>query len=1470
MTEPAPHLIRSSFRRRIVYGTGLLASILALMLASGFLFLQTGSGREWLRARLSSLLTSKPHQIVELGAISGILPWDIRLESLEVGDALGTWLSVEGLALRWSPGRLLLGVVRIQEIRAASIEVRRFPRSREDKPPGEPRLPTVSFKAPPLTIQILSFPRLAFGRDALGQAVEMEAAGFLAPSDPSKARTLALQVRRVDQGPSLETHLVGHFDEDAESLALDLDVMEAPDGLVAHLLGLKDAGDLDLRLAGRGPAPAWRGGMEARSSRRGSITAAFSLALAQEPSLELSGVVHPFPGRQADSGEGDASRDTVVQLKARRVEGKGAYLDRFDARGSGLTLTAEGQLDENSQAVQLGLSLWISDLRPLAADAGSEVTGRGELCIEVAGTTRDPLIDLSVSLQDIMTGAGGASSALQHLRMETVQPAPDGQARSWRLAGAGRASGLRDHAGHPLPEESLAWTVEAELSPGRDTVHLQTLRVDGAHHQLQARGSLSTSTLVGSLQADLRIQDTQALTRLLGHELPGSLHLALTMTGDGSTRSATGKLAGKLSPRAGPTHPLAGILGPETHLTSDFLVSEGKTVQVDQAVLASPAFEVKGSGSLDLAGGQARAELLADAPDIKPLSILLREDLSGAIQSGLKVEGPLDDLSISHWLEGRRVRWGQQPPSEIQSRLEASQVPGKARGQWTLRVNRAAEKLEASMGFELAGKRLRLNGVRVDGPGARLNGDLTLALEAWTAEGALQGRFDDLARMGRFLGRPLGGSASLDARLSAPRGIQSVTVKLGGSKLSSGAGRISSLAVDADFQDLFKIPRGKLQAELSGLEAGSTRVRTASLKVDGDRNRLAFTGRAGGRMRQEAEIQLAGDLSRSNGALKLELFDLKGHYGSYPFRLNHRVAIEHSSQGGGLDGLSLALGPGTLAAEGRITENRVQGRLSIDNLPLDLVTLAGGPDWSGKARGKLEIDGSPTQPSGSVDLHLAEFRMRSTEERNLRAAFIHGQARLEGGTFRGAVTLEQVLDEPARLDFALPLRLSLSPRLVWEVPPGGPLQASADLEGELGRLAGLLPFSDQTLSGHARASVSVSGTVAEPIFRGAMRLSDGFYENLNTGTVLKGIQGEVTARDRLLEISRFEATDGGRGRISLGGRMEIDGARHFPLEIEALLQDASLVHRSDLDATADGKVRLSGTLGAPRVEGDLTVAPAEYRIPDRLPPGAAELRVIEIDAHGLHKAPKEPDKPGLTPLPLDLNLALGFPNRAYVRGRGLDSEWRGRMTVVGTAGRPALTGRLDVVRGRFDFLDRRFELSQGAITFLGGIPPDPLLDFKAESRARDITAILKVTGAVSSPSIQLDSDPPLPPEEVLARLLFGRSVDRISPIQALRLAQAMRTLSGSSRLPGLDFVGATRRLLGLDQLELRNTAGGAETGLGLGKYLTEDIYVDVEKNLGGTGGRISVEVELTPNISIESEVGSDAQTGIGINWKHDY
>jgi autotransporter translocation and assembly factor TamB len=55
-----------------------------------------------------------------------------------------------------------------------------------------------------------------------------------------------------------------------------------------------------------------------------------------------------------------------------------------------------------------------------------------------------------------------------------------------------------------------------------------------------------------------------------------------------------------------------------------------------------------------------------------------------------------------------------------------------------------------------------------------------------------------------------------------------------------------------------------------------------------------------------------------------------------------------------------------------------------------------------------------------------------------------------------------------------------------------------------------------------------------------------------------------------------------------------------------------------------------------------------------------------------------------------------------------------------------------------------------------------------------------------------------------------------------------------------------------------------------GKYLTEDIYVDVEKGLEGNTGKVSVTVELTPNLTVESEAGMDAGKGLELNWKRDY
>jgi translocation and assembly module TamB len=198
-----------------------------------------------------------------------------------------------------------------------------------------------------------------------------------------------------------------------------------------------------------------------------------------------------------------------------------------------------------------------------------------------------------------------------------------------------------------------------------------------------------------------------------------------------------------------------------------------------------------------------------------------------------------------------------------------------------------------------------------------------------------------------------------------------------------------------------------------------------------------------------------------------------------------------------------------------------------------------------------------------------------------------------------------------------------------------------------------------------------------------------------------------------------------------------------------------------------------------------------------------------------------------------------------------------------------LTGELKVIRGDFEFIGERFKLTEGNIWFLGSRPIQPRLNIRAETRKKDITARFVLTGSSSDPEIRFESDPPLPQDEVLSRVLFNRRLNQITPMQAVRLADALRSLSG--RGDALDVIERTRSFLGLQALEMReaeDTEG--EFALGIGKYLTEDIYVDLEKGMGNETGRVAVTIELHPNVTLESKAGMDSPKGMGLNWKWDY
>ena len=133
------------------------------------------------------------------------------------------------------------------------------------------------------------------------------------------------------------------------------------------------------------------------------------------------------------------------------------------------------------------------------------------------------------------------------------------------------------------------------------------------------------------------------------------------------------------------------------------------------------------------------------------------------------------------------------------------------------------------------------------------------------------------------------------------------------------------------------------------------------------------------------------------------------------------------------------------------------------------------------------------------------------------------------------------------------------------------------------------------------------------------------------------------------------------------------------------------------------------------------------------------------------------------------------------------------------------------------------------------------------------------------PKFTLESTPALPQDEVLARVLFGRSAAELTGFEAAQLAAGLAQLAGGNA--GFDPVGLVRKATGLDRVSF-----GAQDGIATvsaGKYIAEDVYVQV--GAGGQGG-VGAEVEWEPakEISIISSAQGNGDTKIAVRWKKDY
>ena len=683
----------------------------------------------------------------------------------------------------------------------------------------------------------------------------------------------------------------------------------------------------------------------------------------------------------------------------------------------------------------------------------------------------------------------------------------------------------------------------------------------------------------------------------------------------------------------------------------------------------------------------------------------------------------------------------------------------------------------------------------------------------------------------------------------------------------------STLSLKAEIDDLEKMD-GHATIHAASVILPNTRIDTLQFQARGSMEaataNLEIRGTASHYEEKRADF-LPIDLKAAIAMKKKEqwlfhLDTLKAAYGDLHITLPHPTATVTIGRRrkSPLDNLELQTGKGALQVRAQLKGETVQVSTRISDLPLSLLEPFLSRDMTGMATINLDLSGPVSDPEVRFDLHVREHKLLDLEGGKPLLLEVKFSSRRDGLRFLGDLELSGLSNIPFKAHAVIPGHLSLKP-FSFDLNKNDPMMGKLQGRLDLIVLNSMPALIGQDIKGLLEVDMGVKGTMDNWALTGGIILSGGRYEDVEQGIILAGIHGRVVGKGKSARLTELTATDGKSGRIRLDGGITVEPP--FPMDASLSLNKATLLRKEELTSTASGKLGLTGTMKRLDLKGEITLNKTELAIPKKLPSDVVVVPVTEINLPP-GAAEEQQSREGSRPLFMD--LVVQIPSRFFVRGRGLDTEFKGQLTVKGPAHNPVIKGTLNVTRGVFNFLDRKFNVANGQIAFSGATPPVPYLNITTEVATGEIEARVSISGPADAFTLTLSSQPPLPQDEIMANILFGRSVAKLNAFQALQIASSISQIAGGG-MP--DLVGKTRRFFGIDRLDFSGGDEGNEDSgpsVSVGKYVSDTVYVGVEQDLTDNKQDVVVEVDITPNFSVESKAGSRSGAGLGFNWKYDY
>ncbi|MCZ6873895.1 MAG: translocation/assembly module TamB domain-containing protein [bacterium] len=553
---------------------------------------------------------------------------------------------------------------------------------------------------------------------------------------------------------------------------------------------------------------------------------------------------------------------------------------------------------------------------------------------------------------------------------------------------------------------------------------------------------------------------------------------------------------------------------------------------------------------------------------------------------------------------------------------------------------------------------------------------------------------------------------------------------------------------------------------------------------------------------------------------------------------------------------------GSLNAAGGVAGNLRLQRLQIQPLVHAVAPAVPTPD--GQLALDLKLTGSVQQPQleGQIELTALQWQQHSLGE-------IQGLIGFAKQTWRTDLRWQDQGTEVLHLHGA------------FGTGTAGAL--AVQVQSNAFDMRKLAPFSPAIIesAGSLMLDLRLAGTLQQPKIHGNLELREGVLQLAPTGERYRDIQVHLRFGGDRVDIARMQV--GSRsGNLRLTGQIKHTGLQLQQVDLALQAQEFTAIHTHDMQAVLSAAVQVSGSLQDMLVSGNIAVPRARYRLTGKLGGGPAAVEPWELTVEGVYGLGPQAVAAGdgsvavhhrQAPLPfLRTDLTVEILRNVWAQGAGTAIEIQGKLHVAKALQAPFIvSGTVRTVRGFTSFYGKKFVLQKGQVTFPGTEEINPFLDVTITHKVSDYVVSIQVEGKAKQPELTLSSDPELEQADIVSLLIFGKTTDRLTSSEQSALFSQTQAVAGRVAAGLLEkTVGKT---LGLNTIEVEPGEALGTGRVGVGRYVTQDIFVTYERLLGGNGkvgNMVGVEYSLKGNLKVKSSSSDLGASAVDLLWSFDY